>query len=233
MSTPIKAVKWEVAEILRDVVLEHCQMVIMTKTDPSFKFIPPITTDFAVKNDKPHALGMNNYPRGIYLFDIIDLPLELRIPELIEYICCRCFILREGEFVLKRKYDEKRYIAPKSQPFLNKSLCVPLTDDLIKICKKTLILKENIGSNYYYYGILGLDSTESLKQRIDNLMGSGRCDRELPNVEGCTGPCVADTVYKILQQEYNPQIKNDLCKKKFKTKTIYCGKGQWKRIIVN
>lgn len=165
-----------------------------------------------------------NYKPGIYLFDVVDLPLEIRSPEFINVILNKCFEKDENDnLVLKSEYERKRYLAPESNPLLDRKLCVPLSDELIKVCIRHY--KYN-GKSNYHYGVLGTKAFESLSERIDNKLGTGRCDR-VYSTYGATGPCMEDTALKIMKENGKSS------KTKLKTARVYSGKGIWKRVIVD
>ena len=146
---------------------------------------------------------------GNYYFELVDLPQYLRSPELIEIIVNTCF---NRERTLKAKYDEFPYLAPKSDQLLNKDDCVYLSGELINVCQRFLEIKDmSVETNYLkdcekrcYFGVIGSDELETLEQKVENFLLTGRADRvckfELVNF----GPEL--TCGKILK-EYGKEIK--------------------------
>jgi len=179
-----------------------------------------------IKNkNKNRTIGVKS---GIYLFDVVNLRLQLRHPELIKLITGKCFRRIDplgGEIDVKEKYKETPYVALPSSPLMAEQYCIPLDETLIKVCKRTYKFEGRyINNEMVYYCVLGCNAFESLEKRIDNKIGTGRCDREVSPV-GCTGPCPEDTASKILKESHKFSVRQ------IKTVRVYCGKGKWRCFI--
>ena len=146
---------------------------------------------------------------GNYYFELVDLPQYLRSPELIEIIVNTCF---NRERTLKAKYVEFPYLAPKSEPLLNKDDCVYLSGELINLCQRFLEIKNmSVETNYlkdsekrYYFGVIGEDDLETLEQRVENFLLTGRVDRVCKFEGAKSGP--EFTCGRILK-EHGKEIK--------------------------
>lgn len=68
-----------------------------------------------------------------------------------------------------------------------------------------------------YYGLLGLDQLETIGQRLDNRIHTGRCDRVYP-------------IYKV-PSSINQMVRKVPRSKGIKTTKVYLGNGKWKRVI--
>ena len=156
------------------------------------------------------GISTNNLGCKDYYFESVNLPSYLVSPELLEIIINRVFIKIPGscqsencsrvehEFILRSEYESYPYLGPNNSMMYSSDLCIHLSPTLLYCCRKY------IESKYHsrYYCILGYTEVESLEQRMENFIVSGRADRVISrgSCMGPTGPCEQDTVYRILKE---------------------------------
>ncbi len=169
---------------------------------------------FLTKRGVGYYQPWDNQTTNHYYFDRVDLPSYLTSPEILTVIANKVFIRKSNELVLKDEYQQRRYLAPNDDPLMEDGMCIPLTDELLSICTKYIEFQKGIIGNKNRYGPngvkeryypLGNSPYETLEQRIENAIISGRSDRVLG--QGATGPGVEHTVGIILK-ENNKSIKS-------------------------
>lgn len=136
-----------------------------------------------------------------YYFDYTNLEFIYRSPEFINTIINKCFNIDLGNPVLSSKYRTNKYITTKRDKFIPESRRVQLTDTLINVCTKIASLKlEGIKLD-----LISDDGVESIDQRFEHAIFTGRCDRILDGKNArCTDCSVyrgsIDTAYDILEE---------------------------------
>lgn len=192
---------------------------------------PVIMRDiFVAKSNVRFDIGLLVGDRIKHIFDIVDLSIEERMPEYIQLICEKCFELNgEGDFVLKSKYKIGSEFNPTNDHNLI-GISPKLSEELIRVCKKRLsISRDSLNFINIKYHLLGKNTNETLEQCIDNAFYTGRAERLISTGPGATGPCVQETIIKLIKNYYS-QTKNknkNKNKKKFALARVHVGKGKW------
>jgi hypothetical protein len=186
------------------------------------------SVDLAIKIDNDnYSLGRDRFQMGTYLFDFVEGGPELRSNEFLTLVRDTCFENVDGDLTLKPQY--------KYYPFLCSKIPhheVFLSPRLLNAIKKIDLL-EKMG---YKYALLGVDAMETVSDRIENKIVSGRCDR-LYSAYGASGPCEEASALTIMT-DYGIKLS---------TKRVYFpGKiiiqpdgterkimGTWKRAIID
>ena len=165
-----------------------------------------------------------------YHIDIVNLPQYLCSPEILTVVANKVFTKKtidgKSSIVLKKEYEEHKFLTPSEDPYLDDGLCIPLSDELLRCCNKFM-------DKTIKYAILCDSPYESLEQQIENFILSGRAQR-IVSYNGCTGPCVENTV-SIILKENNKRIKyaNILNGSFPKDKDPIVNKQRWTRVIID
>ena len=181
---------------------------------------------------------------GTFLFDVVDVPLPMRLPEFMELAANKVLVRSPlGTYSVREKYLSKEMIqrSPEgncrmmeryllSDMFIRpKSGGTPvrLREEYVKLLIKYATIKYLSGKTYgpgggLKYHLLGTDDIESCHTRIGHALYTGRCDRVI-------GACKYDA--DSIEQSIMNILKESGCKKKLRTGKIHLGKGEWQRVI--
>lgn len=176
------------------------------KVDVSVNQLIPGTkyfSDICIEVSKT-STGPLLIPEGKFYFDYTDLDFVYRSPEFINVVSNKCFDMIGNAVVLSDKYQTNRFLTSKKNKFISEGMRVPLTDALINACNKIISLKL-AGFNLR---LISDDECESVEQRFENALLSGRCDVVVSDIVGVgpTGPGPIATAHEILE-ENDAQIK--------------------------
>lgn len=202
----------------------------------------PITSDLIIQkrmliSDGVHLCQSPNSTQ--YYFDKVDLPTYLLSPEILDTITSRIFVrtIQDEESIMKLKpdYEQCRFLAPNSDPFLDTRCCIPLSDELIACClKRVKAIGYSNPLTTVKYAPVGNSRYETVEQQMQNFIVSGRCDRIVG--EGATGPGVEHTVSIILGENgkkiHTARVFMGSFPDSFKVSNVQ-STGKWIRVVVD
>ncbi|CAH6419896.1 Hypothetical protein HVR_LOCUS972 [uncultured virus] len=181
-----------------------------------------------------HFPPVNDNIHGVYLFDITDLSVIMRSPELLDIVEHKLFNNIDGKLTLKDKYldvdgNYKESVTLTIFPY-EKGL--EINKHIIDAVMKRNVSRTRISNDIGFelpvkYGLLGKDKMENYFDRINNLIYTGRCDHII--VDNNHKKTMMDKLALNMIRCYYKQKSQ----KKFKTARIYMGYGKWGTFIAS